>query len=121
MDEVLRLLRELAPELSHVDDKAANRFITLARIGAPIGSAPDDQKPKILALYAAHLIATGGTSTEGVVSEKEGDLQRTYSSNRNPMLASIYGKILLDLLAQVSTPMSIMVGESDAPSYCKCG
>lgn len=119
MEEVLAMLRSLAPELAGVSDGEINRYIALAQLGAPVGSAPNDQKTKILALYTAHLVATGGSSTQGVISEKEGDLQRTYSQNRNPMLSSIYGKILLDLLAQISAPMSIAVGESNGkPSYC---
>jgi hypothetical protein len=111
MPTALEYFRMLAPEFSGMSDNAVQPWLGVAgeRIVADCLSANGQAQAQ--ALYAAHLIklrdisASGTIAAGPVISEKEGDLQRTYAApsaqaaQRGLIDATTYGKQYADLTA----------------------
>ena len=71
-----------APEFSSVPDVTVNQWITIAQAVANTGCLDAERAAMAQAWYAAHLLslyAQTSTVSGAIVSEKEGDLQRTYA------------------------------------------
>ena len=99
----LEYFRLLAPEFASVPDATVNSWLTMADLQAAETCFTDDRAAMAQALYAAHLLALseGGTSSGGaIVSEREGDLSRTYATIKgcDTVLGSTsYGQQYIDL------------------------
>ena len=79
----LEYFRLLAPEYSATLDATVNQWLSVADLQAAETCFTDDRAAMAQALYAAHLLALseGGASSGGaIVSEREGDLSRTYAT-----------------------------------------
>ena len=99
----LEYFRLLAPEFASVPDATVNSWLTMADLQAAETCFTDDRAAMAKALYAAHLLALseGGASSGGtIVSEREGDLSRTYATIKgcDTVLGSTsYGQQYIDL------------------------
>lgn len=78
----LEYFRLLAPEYSATPDATVNQWLSVADLQAAEACFTDDRAAMAQALYAAHLLtlSTAGSAVGAVVSEREGDLSRTYST-----------------------------------------
>ena len=79
----LEYFRLLAPEYAATIDATVNKWLAMADLQAAETCFTDDRAAMAQALYAAHLLALseGGASSGGtIVSEREGDLSRTYAT-----------------------------------------
>lgn len=78
----LEYFRLLAPEYSATLDATVNQWLSVADLQAAETCFTDDRAEMAQALYAAHLLAlsTAGGAAGAVVSEREGDLSRTYAT-----------------------------------------
>jgi hypothetical protein len=84
--DALEYFRFLAPEFDGFDDATVNQWLSVAEKLVNVGCLDAERSAMALALYAAHMLSIslrteqGGSSSLGAVtSEKEGDLQRSYS------------------------------------------
>ena len=99
----LEYFRLLAPEYSATPDATVNQWLAVADLQATETCFTDDRAAMAQALYAAHLLALseGGASSGGaIVSEREGDLSRTYATIKggDTLLGSTsYGQQYIDL------------------------
>ena len=79
----LEYFRLLAPEFASVADATVNQWLSVAGNLTETGCLDTERAAMAQALYAAHLLtlSTAGSSAVGaVVSEREGDLSRTYAT-----------------------------------------
>ena len=78
----LEYFRLLAPEFASVADAAVNSWLTMAGNFIVVGCLDAERAAMAQALYAAHLLtlSTAGGAVGAVVSEREGDLSRTYAT-----------------------------------------
>ena len=79
----LEYFRLLAPEFASVADATVNSWLTMAGNLIAVGCLDAERAAMAQALYAAHLLALseGGSVGGGaIVSEREGDLSRTYAT-----------------------------------------
>ena len=78
----LEYFRLLAPEFASVPDAAVNSWLTMAGNLIEVGCLDAERAAMAQALYAAHLLtlSTAGGAVGAVVSEREGDLSRTYAT-----------------------------------------
>ena len=99
----LEYFRLLAPEYAATFDATVNQWLAMADLQAAETCFTDDRAAMAQALYAAHLLALseGGASSGGaIVSEREGDLSRTYAAIKggDTLLGSTsYGQQYIDL------------------------
>ena len=99
----LEYFRLLAPEYADTIDATVNKWLAMADLQAAETCFTDDRAAMAQALYAAHLLALseGGASSGGaIVSEREGDLSRTYAAIKggDTLLGSTsYGQQYIDL------------------------
>lgn len=86
MATALDILNDIAPQFSSEDSAKKNRFIAYAQDEVDSDDFENDNVyNKAVAYYAAHLLelsSRDGNSRGDLTSEKEGDLSRSYSSNR---------------------------------------
>ena len=79
----LEYFRLLAPEYAATIDATVNKWLAMADLQAAETCFTDERAAMARALYAAHLLALSeGGSVGGcaIVSEREGDLSRTYAT-----------------------------------------
>ena len=79
----LEYFRLLAPEYAATIDATVNKWLAMADLQAAETCFTDERAAMAKALYAAHLLALSeGGSVGGcaIVSEREGDLSRTYAT-----------------------------------------
>ena len=78
----LEYFRLLAPEFASVPDATVNSWLTMAGNLIVVGCLDAERAAMAQALYAAHLLtlSTAGGAVGAVVSEREGDLSRTYAT-----------------------------------------
>ena len=78
----LEYFRLLAPEFASVADATVNSWLTMAGNLIEVGCLDAERASMAQALYAAHLLtlSTAGGAVGAVVSEREGDLSRTYAA-----------------------------------------
>ena len=98
----LEYFRLLAPEYSATLDATVNQWLAIADLQAAETCFTDDRAEMAQALYAAHLLAlsTAGGAVGAVVSEREGDLSRTYATVKggDTLLGSTsYGQQYIEL------------------------
>ena len=98
----LEYFRLLAPEFASVTDATVNSWLTMAGNLIVVGCLDAERAAMAQALYAAHLLAlsTAGGAVGAVVSEREGDLSRTYATIKggDTLLGSTsYGQQYIDL------------------------
>lgn len=99
----LEYFRLLAPEYADTIDATVNKWLAMANLQAAETCFTDERAAMAQALYAAHLLALseGGASSGGaIVSEREGDLSRTYATIKggDTLLGSTsYGQQYIDL------------------------
>lgn len=99
----LEYFRLLAPEYAATSDATVNKWLAMADLQAAETCFTDERAAMAQALYAAHLLALseGGASSGGaIVSEREGDLSRTYATIKggDTLLGSTsYGQQYIDL------------------------
>lgn len=100
----LEYFRLLAPEFASVPDAAVNSWLTMAGNLIEVGCLDAERAAMAQALYAAHLLALseGGSVGGGaIVSEREGDLSRTYATIKgcDTLLGSTsYGQQYIELM-----------------------
>ena len=99
----IEYFRLLAPEYAATIDATVNKWLAMADLQAAETCFTDDRAAMAQALYAAHLLALseGGASSGGaIVSEREGDLSRTYATIKggDTLLGSTsYGQQYIEL------------------------
>ncbi len=99
----LEYFRLLAPEYAATIDATVNKWLAMADLQAAETCFTDERAAMAHALYAAHLLALseGGSVGGGaIVSEREGDLSRTYATIKggDTLLGSTsYGQQYIDL------------------------
>ena len=99
----LEYFRLLAPEFASVADATVNSWLTMAGNLIAVGCLDAERAAMAQALYAAHLLALsegGSVGVGAIVSEREGDLSRTYTTIKgcDTLLGSTsYGQQYLDL------------------------
>ena len=78
----LEYFRLLAPEFAGVADATVNQWLSVAGNLTETGCLDAERAAMAQALYAAHLLtlSTAGGAVGAVVSEREGDLSRTYAT-----------------------------------------
>ena len=78
----LEYFRLLAPEFASVPDATVNQWLSVAGNITETGCLDTERAAMAQALYAAHLLtlSTAGGAVGAVVSEREGDLSRTYAT-----------------------------------------
>ena len=78
----LEYFRLLAPEYSATLDATVNQWLAVADLQAAETCFTDDRAEMAQALYAAHLLtlSVSGGVVGAIVSEREGDLSRTYAT-----------------------------------------
>ena len=78
----LEYFRLLAPEFAGVADATVNQWLSVAGNLTETGCMDTERAAMAQALYAAHLLtlSTAGGAVGAVVSEREGDLSRTYAT-----------------------------------------
>ena len=78
----LEYFRLLAPEFASVADATVNQWLSVAGNLTETGCLDAERAAMAQALYAAHLLtlSTAGGAVGAVVSEREGDLSRTYAT-----------------------------------------
>ena len=78
----LEYFRLLAPEFASVPDATVNQWLSVAGNLTETGCLDAERAAMAQALYAAHLLtlSTAGGAVGAVVSEREGDLSRTYAT-----------------------------------------
>ena len=76
----LEYFRLLAPEFASVPDATVNQWLSVAGNITETGCLDTERAAMAQALYAAHLLtlSTAGGAVGAVVSEREGELSRTY-------------------------------------------
>jgi len=98
----LEYFRLLAPEYAATIDATVNKWLAMADLQAAETCFTDERAAMAQALYAAHLLtlSTAGGAVGAVVSEREGDLSRTYATIKggDTLLGSTsYGQQYIDL------------------------
>lgn len=103
----LEYFRLLAPEFASVADATVNSWLTIAGNLIAVGCLDAERAAMAQALYAAHLLSLttrsgqGGAAALGpVTSEREGDLQRSYSGVKGGdtyLGQTSYGQQYLDI------------------------
>ena len=98
----LEYFRLLAPEFASVPDATVNSWLTMAGNLIVVGCLDAERAAMAQALYAAHLLtlSAAGGAVGAVVSEREGDLSRTYATIKgcDTLLGSTsYGQQYIDL------------------------
>ena len=98
----LEYFRLLAPEFASVPDATVNSWLTMAGNLIVVGCLDAERAAMAQSLYAAHLLtlSTAGGAVGAVVSEREGDLSRTYATIKgcDTLLGSTsYGQQYIDL------------------------
>lgn len=80
-------------------------FIKLAMAWGKLKGLPPEKTTLAAALYALHLKATRHQTAQ-VVTEREGDLSRTYANTQgtDPLGWSFWGRLLKDLLEAEGQP-----------------
>ena len=78
----LEYFRLLAPEFASVADATVNSWLTMAGNLIEVGCLDAERAAMARALYAAHMLtlSTAGGAVGAIVSEREGDLSRTYAA-----------------------------------------
>nr|DAJ38129.1 MAG TPA: hypothetical protein [Caudoviricetes sp.] len=96
-------------------------YVRLALIWPVLDRIPADRRLSAAALFALHMRATRNVSGQ-LVSEREGDLARTYATTASstPWDRSFWGRMLQDLIPDASIHLpSIIV--SPYGRGCGCG
>ena len=97
----LEYFRLLAPEFASVPDATVNSWLTMAGNLIVVGCLDAERAAMAKALYAAHLLTLSTAGAVGaIVSEREGDLSRTYATIKggDTLLGSTsYGQQYIDL------------------------
>lgn len=98
----LEYFRLLAPEFASVADPTVNQWLSVAGNLTETGCLDAERAAMARALYAAHLLtlSVSGSAVGAVVSEREGDLSRTYATIKggDTVLGSTsYGQQYIDL------------------------
>ena len=96
-------------------------YVALALIWPVLDRIPEDKRVTAAALFAMHMRATRNVSGQ-LVSEREGDLARTYAitASSTPWDRSFWGRILQDLIPDAGIHLpSIIVSTYGAG--CGCG
>ena len=97
----LEYFRLLAPEYAATIDATVNKWLAMADLQAAETCFTDERAAMAQALYAAHLLALSeGGAGGAIVSEREGDLSRTYATinGGDTLLGSTsYGQQYIDL------------------------
>ena len=101
----LEYFRLLAPEYAATIDATVNKWLSVANLQSAETCFTDDRAEMAQALYAAHLLtlSTAGGAVGAVVSEREGDLSRTYATIKggDTVLGSTsYGQQYIELTRQ---------------------
>lgn len=102
MVTILEILDDFAPELSSVDTATKLRFIDYAKqeVSTELFSSAYN---KAVAVYAAHLLtqqqSNSGSSKGDITSEREGDLEKRYSSQTTDKVSG--STKYLDIYAQM--------------------
>lgn len=80
-------------------------FVKLAQAWGKLKGLPAEKAALAAALYALHLKATRHQTAQ-VVTEREGDLSRTYANTQgqDPLSWSFWGRMLKDLLESEGQP-----------------
>ena len=98
----IEYFRLLAPEYSATLDATVNQWLSVADLQAAETCFTDDRAAMAQALYAAHLLALSeGGAGGAIVSEREGDLSRTYATIKggDTVLGSTpYGQQYIELM-----------------------
>lgn len=108
----LEYFRLLAPEFSVVDDTTVSQWLAIAANLVNVSCLDAERAAMAIALYAAHMLSLnirsgqGGAAAQGaVISEKEGDLQRSYSAVKGGdtyIGQTLYGQQYLDIMQSCS-------------------
>ena len=97
----LEYFRLLAPEFASVADATVNKWLAMADLQAAETCFTDERAAMAQALYAAHLLTLSTAGARGaIVSEREGDLSRTYATIKGGDTAlgsTSYGQQYIDL------------------------
>ena len=97
----LEYFRLLAPEFASVADATVNSWLTMAGNLIAVGCLDAERAAMAQALYAAHLLTLSTAGAAGaIVSEREGDLSRTYATIKGGDTAlgsTSYGQQYIDL------------------------
>lgn len=79
----LEYFRLLAPEFASVIDATVNQWLSMAGNVASTEGLDAERSAMALAMYAAHMLklsqSNAGGGVGAITSEREGDLQRSYS------------------------------------------
>ena len=98
----LEYFRLLAPEYAATIDATVNKWLAMADLQAAETCFTDERAAMAQALYAAHLLALSeGGAGGAIVSEREGDLSRTYATIKggDTVLGSTsYGQQYIELM-----------------------
>lgn len=113
----LQYFRLLAPEFSSIIDATVEQWLSMAGTRINVAGLDTERAAQAAALYAAHSLrltqtqaSDGNAALGAVVSEKEGDLQRTYGALKGSdswLGQTPYGQQYLDL-TQVICGVGIM-------------
>lgn len=81
----LEYFRLLAPEFASVDDSIVQTWLGMAGLLSSTGCLDAERAAMAVALYAAHMLLLSqkgsvASAAGPLISEKEGDLQRTYAA-----------------------------------------
>ena len=97
----LEYFRLLAPEYAATLDATVNQWLAMADLQAAETCFTDERAAMAQALYAAHMLTLSTAGAVGaIVSEREGDLSRTYAAIKggDTLLGSTsYGQQYIDL------------------------
>lgn len=104
----LQYFRLFATEFSTVTDEVVTTWLTIAETLADVGCLDTERAAMAQALYAAHLLSLSTSAGQGaatqqgpVLSEREGDLARTYGQLKGSntyMGQTTYGQQYLDIV-----------------------
>lgn len=93
--------QEVLDQIASLGEQSAGMtlYVKLALAWGKLAKLPPEKVAFAAALYALHLRATR-TQTAQVVTEREGDLSRTYANTQgsDPLGWSFWGRMLKDLL-----------------------
>lgn len=124
--DILTIFRLVAPEFSEVDNSEimlqidfCKDFVSERKFGKFYGKAVSYYVAHLLKIYAIadeNGSESGIITTNGVVMEKEGDLQRQYSTSENSDISvdmlkkTMYGKLFLQLRSMCIVPVLTRMG-----------
>lgn len=106
----LEVVRMIAPEFAYKTDQEVLAFLDLAPLYIDPMLYHEDKRGLAIALQACSLMLLAQSSASGasggaVVSEREGDLSRSYATGRNGDPVDIYRSQLNSLVCIASMPI----------------